>query len=105
MIGWQVHAETNRVEFPDLDELVHYTTVRRGDVMEHIMTTPAAMEAVKNGQPIPAPMRSASGKNLPVGKRINAVRGEARRRRPTTERSESKVPSIILCVQNRGAHR
>jgi hypothetical protein len=54
LIGWQVHAETNRVQFPNLDELVHYTTVRRGNVTEHIMTTPAAMEAVKTGQPIPA---------------------------------------------------
>ncbi|MDX0931169.1 hypothetical protein GOE05_27395 [Sinorhizobium medicae] len=53
LVGWQVHAEPNRVEFPNLDALVHYTTVRRGDVMEHIMTTPAAMEAVRNGQPIP----------------------------------------------------
>ncbi len=53
-VGWQVHAEPNRVQFPDLEALVHYTTVRRGNVMEHIMTTPAAMEAVKNGQPIPA---------------------------------------------------
>jgi hypothetical protein len=53
--GWQVLAETNRVTFPDnLDELVHYTTVRRGNVTEHIMTTPEAMEAVKNGQSIPA---------------------------------------------------
>ncbi len=52
--GWQVHAEANRVQFPDLDALVHYTTVRRGDVTEHIMTTPAAMAAVKNGRPIPA---------------------------------------------------
>jgi lipoprotein-anchoring transpeptidase ErfK/SrfK len=52
--GWQVHAETNRVQFPDLDALVHYTTVRRGDVTEHIMTTPAAMAAVKNGRQIPA---------------------------------------------------
>lgn len=54
MIGWQVHAEPNRVQFPDLDALVHYTTVRRGDVTEHIMTTPTAMEAVRSGQPIPA---------------------------------------------------
>ncbi len=54
LIGWQVHAEPNRVQFPDLQELVHYTTVRRGNVMEQIMTTPAAMEAVRNGQPIPA---------------------------------------------------
>jgi hypothetical protein len=40
LVGWQVHAETNRVQFPELDELVHYTTVRRGNVVEHIMTTP-----------------------------------------------------------------
>ncbi|MGH6862302.1 MAG: cytochrome P460 family protein [Phyllobacterium sp.] len=54
LVVWQVHAETNRVQFPDLDALVHYTTVRRGNVMEHIMTTPAAIDAVKSGQPIPA---------------------------------------------------
>ena len=54
LIGWQVHAEPNRVVFPDLQKLVDYTTVRRGNVMEHIMTTPAALEAVKAGQPIPA---------------------------------------------------
>lgn len=54
LVGWQVHAEPNRVAFPDLGALVHYTTVRRGNVMEHIMTTPAAMDAVKNGQPIPS---------------------------------------------------
>jgi|TARA_R110002051_G_scaffold38984_3_gene82375 hypothetical protein len=49
----QLQAEENRVQFPDLDELVHYTTVRRGDVMEHIMTTPEAMEAVEEGRSIP----------------------------------------------------
>ena len=55
VIGWQVHAENNRVKFPEnIDELVHYTTVRRADVTEHIMTTPAAIEAVKNGKPIPS---------------------------------------------------
>ncbi len=55
VIGWQVQAETNRVRFPEnLDQLVHYTTVRRGNVTEHIMTTPEAIEAVKNRQPIPA---------------------------------------------------
>lgn len=53
LVGWQVHAETNRVQFPNLDELVHYTTVRRGNVTEHIMTTPEAMDAVKSGKPIP----------------------------------------------------
>ena len=54
LVGWQVHAETNRVKFPEnLDQLVHYTTVKRGNVTEHILTTREAMEAVKNGQPIP----------------------------------------------------
>ncbi|RTL90019.1 hypothetical protein EJV44_22005 [Ancylobacter aquaticus] len=53
-IGWQVHAEATRVTFPEISKLTHYTTVRRGNVTEHIMTTPAAIEAVKDGQPIPA---------------------------------------------------
>jgi len=53
LAGWQVHAETNRVKFPELDQLVHYTTVKRGNVTEHILTTREAMEAVRNGQPIP----------------------------------------------------
>jgi hypothetical protein len=52
--AWQVHAEANRVEFPVLEGLVHYTTVRRGEVTEQIMTTPEALAAVKNGQPIPS---------------------------------------------------
>ena len=53
-VGIQVHAETNRVQFPEnLDDLVHYTTIRRGEVTEHIMTTREAMDAVKKGQPIP----------------------------------------------------
>ncbi|WP_244491477.1 cytochrome P460 family protein [Bosea sp. Root381] len=52
--GWQVHAEATRATLPDLDKLVHYTTVRRGNVTEHIMTTPQALEAVRNRQPIPA---------------------------------------------------
>ncbi|QOZ77911.1 hypothetical protein XH83_22215 [Bradyrhizobium sp. CCBAU 53351] len=54
LVGWQVRAETNRVKFPEnLEQLVHYTTVRRGNVTEHIMTTREAIEAVKNGQPVP----------------------------------------------------
>lgn len=53
-VGWQVHAEATRATFPDIDKLVHYTTVRRGNVTEHIMTTPQALEAVKNRQPIPS---------------------------------------------------
>lgn len=52
-LGWQVHAETNRVKFPEIDQLVHYTTVKRGNVTEHMMTTREAIEAVKKGQPVP----------------------------------------------------
>ncbi|MET0742475.1 MAG: cytochrome P460 family protein [Microvirga sp.] len=54
LVGWQARAEGNRVTFPMLDQLVHYTTVRRGNVTEHIMTTPEAMKAVKEGRPVPA---------------------------------------------------
>lgn len=53
LIGWQADAEPNRTTFPNLDQLVHYTTVKRGNVTEHIMTTPEAIEAARNGQPIP----------------------------------------------------
>jgi fermentation-respiration switch protein FrsA (DUF1100 family) len=35
------------------DAFAKDTTVRRGDVTEHIMTTPEAIDAVKKGQPIP----------------------------------------------------
>lgn len=54
LVGLQVQAEPNRTTMPDIDKLVHYTTVTRGEVTEHIMTTPEAIEAVKKGQPIPA---------------------------------------------------
>lgn len=54
LVGWQVDAEPNRTTLPELAGLVHYTTVRRGNVTEHIMTTNEAIEAVKNGQPVPA---------------------------------------------------
>lgn len=46
-------AEETRVTFPPLDDLIHYTTVTRGEVTEHMLTTPEAIEAVQNGQPIP----------------------------------------------------
>lgn len=53
-LSLQAHAEPNRVTFPvNLDQLVHYTTVRRGNVTEHILTTREAIEAVRNRQPIP----------------------------------------------------
>ncbi len=36
----QLHAEGNRVTFPDdLEKLVHYVTVRRGNATENISTT------------------------------------------------------------------
>ena len=53
LIGMQVHAEPTRATMPDIAKLVHYTTVTRGEVTEHIMTTRAAIEAVKRGEPIP----------------------------------------------------
>lgn len=54
LVGWQVVAEPNRTTFPEnIDQLVHYTTVKRGNVTERMLTTPEAIAAVKNGQPIP----------------------------------------------------
>lgn len=53
MVTWQAHAETNRVTFPRLEDLVHYTTVRRGNVTEHISTTREAIEAIQKGQRVP----------------------------------------------------
>ena len=48
-------AETNRVAFPtNLDRLVHYTTVKRGNSTEHMLTSQAAIDAVKKGQPVPS---------------------------------------------------
>ncbi len=53
MIGWQVDAEPTKASMPDISKLVHYTTVTRGEVTEHIMTTREAIEAVKAGKPVP----------------------------------------------------
>lgn len=54
LVGWQAVAESNRVTFPEnIDQLVHYTTVTRGEVTERMLTTPEAIDAVKNGRPIP----------------------------------------------------
>ena len=48
------YAEQTRVTFPaNLDKLVHYTTIRRGEVTEHILTTPEAIQAIKDGKPVP----------------------------------------------------
>lgn len=54
LAGSPVHAEPNRVKFPEIEKLLHYTTVKRGNVTEHIMTTPQAIAAIKQGSPAPA---------------------------------------------------
>jgi hypothetical protein len=46
-------AETNGVTFPPLEQLEHYTTVRRGATREHMLTSRAALDAIQAGQPIP----------------------------------------------------
>lgn len=46
-------AEANGVTFPPLDQLEHYTTVRRGVTREHMLTSQAALEAIKAGQQVP----------------------------------------------------
>ena len=53
LLGAQAHAEANRVTFPALDKLVHYATVQRGNVTEHISTTQQAIEAIQKGLPVP----------------------------------------------------
>lgn len=52
-LACQVHAEANLVAFPPLKDLVHYATVRRGNVTEHISTTRAAVEAIQKGLRVP----------------------------------------------------
>ncbi|CAN7503575.1 hypothetical protein [Neorhizobium tomejilense] len=46
-------AASNSVTFPPLEQLEHYTTVRRGITREHMLTSPAALSALKAGQPVP----------------------------------------------------
>jgi hypothetical protein len=46
-------AASNAVTFPPLEQLEHYTTVRRGITREHMLTSPAALSALKAGQPVP----------------------------------------------------
>jgi hypothetical protein len=48
-------AEPNRVTFPaNLDKLVHYTTVKRGNVTEHMLTSQEAIDAIKLGKAMPS---------------------------------------------------
>lgn len=53
LLAAPAQAEANRVTFPPLDKLVHYTTVKRGNVTEHISTTQQAIEAIQKGLPVP----------------------------------------------------
>jgi hypothetical protein len=46
-------AEANQVTFPPLDKLTHYTTVRRGITREHMLTSQAALAAIKAGDNVP----------------------------------------------------
>ena len=47
------HAAANAVTFPDIEKLVHYTTVERGQTIEHMLTTREALDAIQSGQPLP----------------------------------------------------
>ncbi len=51
--GTKSFAEPNQVTLPEIEMLEHYTTVRRGEVTEHMMTTRDAIDAVESGKPIP----------------------------------------------------
>ncbi|TJV46080.1 MAG: hypothetical protein E5Y02_00435 [Mesorhizobium sp.] len=46
-------AAANAVTFPPLEQLEHYTTVRRGVTREHMLTSRAAVDAIKAGEPVP----------------------------------------------------
>ncbi|WP_244627751.1 hypothetical protein [Microvirga tunisiensis] len=47
------HAETEAVTFPPLEQLEHYATVRRGVTREYMLTSRAALDAIKAGRPVP----------------------------------------------------
>lgn len=46
-------AQVETVTFPDLEKLVHYTTVRRGVTREHMLTNQTALDAIQAGRPVP----------------------------------------------------
>lgn len=46
-------AAENAVTFPPLEQLEHYTTVRRGITREHMLTSREALDALRAGQPVP----------------------------------------------------
>ena len=54
-LAGQAEAGGDLVKFPeDHAEGVHYATVNRGNIREEIFTSRTAIDAVKNGQPIPS---------------------------------------------------
>lgn len=55
LVPVSAHAaeNTGSVTFPELEALVHYTTVRRGVTREHMLTNQTAIDAIQSGQPIP----------------------------------------------------
>lgn len=54
-LAWQVRADGGLVKFPDnFLKGMHYATVERGNIKEELFTSHAAIEAVKNGDPIPS---------------------------------------------------
>lgn len=46
-------AAENAVTFPPIEQLEHYTTVRRGITREHMLTSREALKALRAGQPVP----------------------------------------------------
>jgi hypothetical protein len=61
-------AEVNKVTFPqNIDELIHYTTVTRGSSVEHMLTSQAAIDAVKEGKAIPDGTHVVLVDNRPEG--------------------------------------
>jgi len=46
-------AAENAVTFPPIEQLEHYTTVRRGITREHMLTSREALDALRAGQPVP----------------------------------------------------
>jgi hypothetical protein len=52
-VATPAHAATSAVTFPQLDKLVHYTTVNRGATREHMLTTQSALDAIQAGKPVP----------------------------------------------------
>jgi 4-oxalocrotonate tautomerase family enzyme len=54
-VAWQAQAGRELVKFPEnYASGVHYDTVNRGNIREEIFATRPAIEAVKNGRPIPS---------------------------------------------------